>query len=1047
MTDYIDVYVSPGQNSNSSLPFYTFYLEDSDTSQTITTLNTNAKYRFHRLNGASSHPFYISDTAAYSVPSNKIMIQGDGSPTVGITSNENFTLEFTGGSSGLPTSLYFFCTVSSHAMVGDFFELDLGKHTWVDNYYVINKHSSINKVKGNLVSGKNLYIQNNIDIKNTTNLTVQGNSKLIIASVDSSEYTALTDGSSSTAGSIDWAVSQYFSSGGVASFLPGGANESYGPIELWNTGSVGSMISLFDGETDFNKNISAWDVSSVTGMYSMFDDCSKFNQPLGEWDMSNVKSVRQMFRGCSKFNQPIGTWNVSNVGTTDNLSGANDFYSGWGFRDMFRNASAFNHCIADWERTVGEPLPTNPMINATSTSTVNKCKNMQSMFEYATNYNQPMDNWDISAVTKMDLMFYGASSLSTTGENKFNQYLGSWGYKFNTGTVSLFSMFQNCEITSGTDIPNTPVTTQATWTGYQWPDNTLPSIPLTQDSNSSPSEGGIHWAVSQIGTSGSDTSKFDKGGEYYKYGTVPTWNVINITSMRFLFFNKSNFNSDLSLWNVNNVKDMSYIFRNASSFNKDLSNWNVSNVTNMAAAFLDADSFNNNNVGGTGSGLDKWDVSNVQNMGSMFSGSSFNQEINSWNVSLVTSMSSMFYDTPFNKNISDWERDGTTGVPGISTVGNCKNMRSMFSNATQFNQDIAYWNVTSVTNMETMFANTSSFEQNLINWQLNSINEPSSNPTFYTQGMFINSKALTAFPNLIASPVKSNWATYWPPIPLTDGNSSTPGSIKWAVSQWFNNSSQFSPWIAAQSSPGVYAIYGTIDKWDTSNVTNMSSLFSGKSSFNQDITAWDVSKVTDFRNMFSGAKAFDQDIGVWTINGNGNPINMSSMFNTYQPTSNLSNLNIGNWERTGSTMANVTSMRSMFTDNGKFNKPIGNWNISGCTDFYGMFYNAFGFYQDLSAWVTTGGGFHPGQSTGLFYSFKNFLNQASNSQYDRNGKAPGEFGYDANLLTLQTKTLGDGNFTSTGTDAGNGIPTLNTNDPQNTPGQPDATAWQAYDWP
>lgn len=124
VTDFIDVYVSAGQSTVSSSPFYTFYLEDSDASQTITTLNTNAKYRFHRLTvpgtdtGYTSHPFYISDTAAYANPSNEIMIQGDGNATSGIIGTESFTLEFTG--STLPTSLYFFCTDTSHNMVGDF---------------------------------------------------------------------------------------------------------------------------------------------------------------------------------------------------------------------------------------------------------------------------------------------------------------------------------------------------------------------------------------------------------------------------------------------------------------------------------------------------------------------------------------------------------------------------------------------------------------------------------------------------------------------------------------------------------------------------------------------------------------------------------------------------------------------------------------------------------------------------------------------------------------------------------------------------------------
>lgn len=54
-----------------------------------------------------------------------------------------------------------------------------------------------------------------------------------------------------------------------------------------------------------------------------------------------------------------------------------------------------------------------------------------------------------------------------------------------------------------------------------------------------------------------------------------------------------------------------------------------------------------------------------------------------------------------------------------------------------------------------------------------------------------------------------------------------------------------------------------IDKWDTSNVKDMSYMFES-SRFNQNISDWDVRNVRDMSRMFSGAM-FDHDIGQWNV--------------------------------------------------------------------------------------------------------------------------------------------------------------------------------------
>jgi surface protein len=107
--------------------------------------------------------------------------------------------------------------------------------------------------------------------------------------------------------------------------------------------------------------------------------------------------------------------------------------------------------------------------------------------------------------------------------------------------------------------------------------------------------------------------------------------------------------------------------------------------------------------------------------------------------------------------------------------------------------------------------------------------------------------------------------------------------------------------ILAQDPNGNYDLvpYGKIQDWDVSKVTDMSSAFNGKSSFNGDISAWDTSSVTNMNQMFFDATIFNQDIGSW---------NTSS----------------------------VTTMASMFTNSNSFNQDISAWDTSSVTNMAGM---------------------------------------------------------------------------------------------------------------
>ena len=112
--DVTHVYVSGGSMSE---PYFEFYADSEGTTE-ISELDITNTYTFHRLNGATSHPFYISDSGYEQESSAKITLTGDGSSNSGIAGSETFTISFEDGFT-VDDTLSYYCTVHSN-MIGEF---------------------------------------------------------------------------------------------------------------------------------------------------------------------------------------------------------------------------------------------------------------------------------------------------------------------------------------------------------------------------------------------------------------------------------------------------------------------------------------------------------------------------------------------------------------------------------------------------------------------------------------------------------------------------------------------------------------------------------------------------------------------------------------------------------------------------------------------------------------------------------------------------------------------------------------------------------------
>ncbi|TFG00813.1 MAG: BspA family leucine-rich repeat surface protein [Promethearchaeota archaeon] len=331
---------------------------------------------------------------------------------------------------------------------------------------------------------------------------------------------------------------------------------------------------------------------------------------------------------------------------------------------------------------------------------VSSVTNMAGMFYGASSFNQNISGWDVSSVTDMKWMFDGASS--------FNQDIGGWVVSSVTDMRWMFfyasSFNQNIsgwDVSSVTDMRCLfSVASSFNQDIGGWDVSSVTNMENMFAHASSFNQNISGWDVSSVTNM---ENMFAHASSFNQ--DISGWDISSVTNMRWMFSHATSFNQDIGGWDVSSVTNMRCLFSVASSFNQDIGGWNVSSVTNMMGMFDDASSFNQD-IGG-------WNVSSVTDMNWLFSGaSSFNQDIGGWDVSSVTSMLSMFeLATSFDQDIGGWD------------VSSVTNMKSMFDGASSFNQNISGWDVSSVTNMEKMFELATSFNQNIGGWDVSSVTE------------------------------------------------------------------------------------------------------------------------------------------------------------------------------------------------------------------------------------------------------------------------------------------------------------------------------------
>ena len=425
----------------------------------------------------------------------------------------------------------------------------------------------------------------------------------------------------------------------------------------WDVSSVTRVRRTFKGCSDLNQNMNDWDTSSCTDFRETFRGCTSFNNGFAAgdggggsyamtWATGNSTLFRGMFRDCADFNQNLDSWDMSSAvetggeGTTRNKEGG-----------MFQDCTSFNNGYApgvanqiDWDtsslvfihrRRNGSILEGGPGGRARG-----------AMFQGCESLNISVNNWDLSNVIALDLMFRDCTQFNHGGEPV------QWNTSSNLRVMQL--LFAGC---TAFDQP-----IDMDISGVEQLRDIVNGTAFDQDITVLDVSG-----KESIGAMLRGASQYDNAGQ-----SMASWDISGVEQMNSLFEGCGSFNRDVSAWDVTAVTRMDRMFAGCTNYNYDLSSWNtmMSNVTDIGGMFENT-SFNQDISG--------WDTSNVTSMEGMFRGTPFNQPIGGWDTSNVTSMEGMFQNTSFNQDISGWDTSNVT------------NMKEMFRGNGAFSYDLSQW--------------------------------------------------------------------------------------------------------------------------------------------------------------------------------------------------------------------------------------------------------------------------------------------------------------------------------------------------------------------
>ena len=734
-------------------------------------------------------------------------------------------------------------------------------------------------------------------------------------------------------------------------------------LSNFSTSAVTDMDCMFYGCSGLTKlNVSNFNTSKVTDMWGMFKNCSSLKElNVSNFNTSAVKNMSWMFYNCSGLKE----LNVSNFNTSK-VWDMNWMFSGcsslktilnpntWRCersQDMFKGCTQLNGAVkydeSKLDVTMANPTTgyfadpnrkieayvlqsedqhtltfyydNNRKLRSGKTWDIDEKSSSSKPAWAGTNehpnnvftkvvfdasfkdfrptttnswfYNlkalttiEGLENLNTSAVTNMSDMFSGCSSLKTI---------------FNTVTwrcEQSQDMFKGCTQLNGAvkyDESKLDVTMANPTTGYFTdPNRKLEAYVLQSEyqhtltfyyDNNRKLRSGKTWDIDQK----SSSSKPAWAGTYSTSNKAVTKVVFDTSFKDFRptttegwFYHLSELTTIEGLENLNTsaVTDMNTMFSGCSSLmSLNLSNFNTSAVTNMSEMFYGCSGLKELNVS-------NFNTSAVTDMSAMFFRCSSLKELNvsNFNISAVKDMSGMF-----------------SGCSGLKTILNlntwrCERSQDMFKGCTQLKGAVKYdgskVNVTMANPTTGYFTDPNrkleayvlqSKDQHTLTFYYDYNRKLHSGKTWD-----IDEKSSSSKPTWAGTDYTSNKA-----VTKVVFDASFKDFSPTTTEGWFYHLSELT------------TIEG-LENLNTSEVTNMSSMFSGCSSLTElNLSNFNTSKVTSMSSMFSNCS------GLTSLNlSNFNTSAVTNMSSMFSGCSGLTSLNLSNFNT-----SKVWNMDSMFS--------------------------------------------------------------------------------------------------------------------------------------